>query len=291
MKIVSVALLILLQTVLYSGQALAEKLSIYVQSDQHLAFAREICIEALNKAGLDATFEMFPVAAENRLDAEMASGKLHLSFIPPNANRLALEGRQLIAAIRVPLERGLLGWRVCLVRGNDKDILKGVTSVEALRRFRVGQGYGWGDIDVYAGAGITVVEAPFSSQSAPLRALASGHFDLLPMGTSEFEAFLERAKEEGLGIVADSHIVIHYPWFRFIWVSRTAPNAAILLESLERGLDIMVRDGSFIRIFEQYKGKIDTAWVRRRTMIELASPYAQASDIPAKYRHLLIDPR
>ncbi|MFP5240108.1 MAG: hypothetical protein ACLGQW_09785 [Acidobacteriota bacterium] len=245
----------------------------------------------MKKAGLDATFEMFPVAAESRLDAEMASGKLHLAFIPPNANRLALEGRQLIAAIRIPLERGLLGYRVCLVRGSDKDMLKGVTSVEALRRFRVGQGYGWGDKDVYAAAGIPVVEAPFTSQSAPLRALASGHFDLLPLGSSEFEAFLVRSKEEGLDIAADSHIVIRYPWFRFVWVSMTAPNAAALLENLEKGLGIMARDGSFIRIYEHYKGKADTAWIRRKTIIELASPYAQASDIPAGYRHLLIAPR
>lgn len=291
MKFVSAVIAILLQVVVYSSPAWAEKLTFYVQSDQHLAFAREICIEALKKAGLEATFEMFPVAAESRLDAEMASGKLHLAFIPPNANRLALEDKNLITAIRIPLERGLLGWRVCLVRGNDKDMLKDVTSVEALRRFKVGQGYGWGDIDVYAAAGVTVVEAPFSSQAAPLRALASGHFDLLPMGTSEYQAFLVRSNEEGLGIAADSHIVIHYPWFRFAWVSMTAPNAAALLENLEKGLGIMARDGSFIRIFEQYKGKIDTAWIRRRTMIELASPYAQASDIPAKYRHLLIDPR
>ncbi|WP_243438840.1 transporter substrate-binding domain-containing protein [Fundidesulfovibrio soli] len=245
----------------------------------------------MRKAGLDAGFEPFPVAAENRLDAEMASGKLHLAFIPPNANRLALEGRQLIAAIRIPLERGLLGSRVCLVRGTDKDLLKDVKSLEAFRRFKVGQGYGWGDIDVYAAAGVSVVEAPFTSQSAPLRALASGHFDLLPMGASEFQAFLDRSKEEGLGIVADNHIVIRYPWFRFIWVSKTAPNAAALLEGLERGLDIMARDGSFIRIFEHYKGKIDTAVFRGRTSIELASPYAQASDIPAKYRHLLIEAR
>lgn len=284
--------LILLATLALSSQAaLAARHVFQVQSDPHLRFAREICLEALRKAGVDASFEPFPPAPEKRLAAEMASGKLHLAFIPPNADRLALEAEERVAAIRIPMERGLLGFRICLVRGAAPDMLAGVKTAEDLRRFTVGQGLGWADIDVYRLAGIPVAEAPFAAPTDPLRALAAGNFDLLPLGLSEYEAFLTRYDGAAYGVVADRHIVIRYPWYRYVWVSRTAPDSGILLAGLRKGLEIMAKDGSFIRMFEQSKGRFSLESLQGRTVIDLQSPYAKAYDIEPPFRGLLADPR
>jgi len=261
-----------------------------VQSDAHLQFARDICLEALKRAGLDATFELFPPAPEKRLDAEMAKGKLHLAFIPPNADRILLEGNDLISAIRIPLERGLLGYRICLVRASQKDLLAEVRTPADLKRFTVGQGFGWGDIDVYKAAGIPVMEVPFATPTDPLRSLAAGNYDMFPLGLSEYEAFLGRFNGKDLGIVPDRHIVIRYPWFRYVWVSRTAPDAGILLAALRKGLDMMAKDGSFLRMFEQRKGSFNPSSLDGRTFIDLRSPYAKAYDIEPQYRRLLAEP-
>lgn len=284
--------LILLATLVLSAQAsLAARHVFQVQSDPHLQFARDICLEALRKAGVDASFEPFPPAPEKRLDAEMASGELHLSFIPPNADRLALEAQERVAAIRIPMERGLLGYRICLVRGAAPDMLADVKTAGDLRRFTVGQGLGWADIDVYRLAGIPVAEAPFAAPTDPLRALAAGNFDLLPLGFSEYEDFLNKYDGAAYGIVADRNIVIRYPWYRYVWVSRTAPDADILLPGLRKGLEMMAKDGSFIRMFEQSKGRIALDSLKGRTVIDLQSPYAKAFDIAPPFRGLLADPR
>lgn len=279
-----------LLALVWAGQAMAAGHVFVVQSDQHLEFAREICLAALKAAGLDASFEPFPVAPEKRLDAEMASGKLHLAFIPPNGERLALEKDRVLAAIRFPLERGLLGYRVCLVRGSEEDILKDVTDVQGLKRFTVGQGLGWGDIEVYRSAGFKVVEAPFASPADPLRSLAAGLFDLLPLGASEYRTFLTKYNLPHLPVVADRHVLLRYPWFRYVWVSLTAPEAGLLLDGLRRGLNILAENGEFLRIYEKYKGHPGERILEGRRVIDLPSPYPDESVDP-RYLHLLIDPR
>ncbi|GFK93065.1 hypothetical protein NNJEOMEG_00894 [Fundidesulfovibrio magnetotacticus] len=283
--------LLLFASLALAGGAHAEQFTFTVQSDLHLEFAREICLEALKKAGVDARFEPFPVAPERRLAAEMASGKLHLAFLPPSVQRLLPEGFASVEDIRIPLERGLLSYRVCLLRGAVPELLKDVRTLDDLKRVTVGQGFGWGDVDVYKAAGVPVVEVPFTSPSDPLRALAAGHFDVLPLGADEYAGFLDIARQEGYGLAADRHLVIHYPWYRYVWVSRTAPDAGFLLEALTRGLDIVAADGSFVSIYEKYKGRFDPASLRGRTVIDLPSPYAREGDIPPRYRHLLIVPR
>lgn len=259
-----------------------------VHSGEHLEFARELCRAALAAAGMDASFSYFPPAQNKRLYAELASGNLAIAFVPPDEGTDALEKQGLISALRVPLERGLLGYRICLVRAEDSDLLENVRKTEDLTKIRLGQGIGWGDIAVYRDAGINVVEAPFNSVSDPVKALASGHFDALPLGVNEYLLFLQAYNKEASGITADRHIVISYPWFRYVWVSTAAKDSKRLLEALDKGFGIIAANGEFVAIYEKYKGADPRRQLVGRRTIHLQSPYSTDDDIDPRFRHLII---
>jgi hypothetical protein len=262
-----------------------------VQSDQLLEFARELCFEALKASGVNATWSLFPVAPETRLNVELQKGNLHLAFIPPNRERLDMERQGLIKAIRIPLERGLLGYRVCLVKQSRQDILKDASSGDDLRKLVVGQGTGWSDAVIYTNLGIRVVAAPFGDASHPLLALAAGHFDILPLGIGEYRGFLDKfAEKGGTGVVADRHVLIRYPWYRYIWVSMTAPDGALLFRALDKGLERIVANGTFERIYEKHRGKDRPSFMGRR-IIDLPSPYESMEDVDPRFRRLIIPPR
>jgi ABC-type amino acid transport substrate-binding protein len=266
----------------------AEPIQITVHSGEHLEFARELCRAALAAAGMEANFSYFPPAQNKRLYAELASGNLALAFTPPDEETIALEKQGSIKAIRVPLERGLLGYRICLVRDEDADLLENVRSVDDLRKIRIGQGIGWGDITVYRNAGIGVVEAPFNSVSDPVKALASGHFDALPLGVNEYKIFLQAYNKEASGITAERHIVISYPWFRYVWVSTAAKDSNLLLEALDKGFGIIAANGEFVAIYEKYKGADPKRQQVGRRTIHLQSPYSTDEDVDPRFRHLII---
>jgi len=287
MKKLATALLLLLVCIA-SRQARAQPYVFTVHSDEHLKFARELCLAALAAAGMEASFAYFPPAQNKRLYAELASGNLAIVFTPPDEDTLALEKQGRIKALRVPLERGLLGYRICLVREEDANMLQNVRTAEDLKKVRIGQGIGWGDIVVYRDAGINVVEAPFNITSDPVKALASGYFDALPLGLDEYQLFLQAYNKEASGITADRHIVISYPWFRYVWVSTVAKDSKLLMEALDKGFGIIAANGEFVAIYEKYKDADPRRQLVGRRPIHLKSPYSTDDDIDPRFRHLII---
>jgi hypothetical protein len=83
---------------------------------------------------------------------------------------------QRLLPIRFPLDKGLLGYRVFLMREQAQPELDTVNSLEALRRFRIGQGQGWGDVVILRHAGLTVVEG--GSYDGLFSMLSAGRFEL-----------------------------------------------------------------------------------------------------------------
>jgi len=287
MKCITAAILFILATI--APQHLRAEPHVFtVHSGEHLEFARELCRAALSAAGMEASFTFFPPAQNKRLYAELASGNLAIAFIPPDEGTNALEKQGLIRALRVPLERGLLGYRICLVCDEDANLLENVRNAEDLKTIRIGQGIGWGDIAVYRNAGIEVVEAPFHSVSDPVKALASQLFDALPLGVNEYQLFLQAYNKEASGITADRHIVISYPWFCYVWVSTAAKDSKLLMEALDKGFGIIAANGEFVAIYEKYKGADPWKHLVGRRTIHLQSPYSTDDDIDPRFRNLII---
>nr|WP_314858340.1 transporter substrate-binding domain-containing protein [uncultured Undibacterium sp.] len=166
--------------------------------------------------------------------------------------------------IRIPLRKGLLGYRLMLVHKDKQALLKDVESLQDLKKFSVGQGVGWDDVKLYEANGIEVIEAKYSNL---FRMLSYKRFDFFPRGINEIFTEFEKESAQNPDLVIDENLLIHYPWPYYFFVSKSNPQ---LQKRLELGLRKMIKDGSFDAIFWKYNGKaIEAVNFKKRRIIHM----------------------
>lgn len=170
--------------------------------------------------------------------------------------------------IRIPIYRGLIGWRVLLQRSADAEQLATVENLDELKRFSFGQRHDWPDTAILRANGLKVVTS--QHYRGLFQMLAAGRFDLFPREVVVAWQEQARAAESGLALSIDNHLLLHYPTAFYFFTSRNRPDLAA---DIERGLEAMIADGSFRRLFEQYHGDtLRQANLHKRRIIELHNP-------------------
>lgn len=170
--------------------------------------------------------------------------------------------------VRIPIYRGLIGWRVLLQRSADVERLATVENLDELKRFSFGQRHDWPDTAILRANGLKVVTS--QHYHGLFQMLAAGRFDLFPREVVVAWQEQARALEDGLALSIDNHLLLHYPTAFYFFTSR---NRAELAADIERGLEAMIADGSFQRLFEQYHGDtLRQANLHQRRIIELHNP-------------------
>ena len=168
--------------------------------------------------------------------------------------------------IRIPIYKGLIGWRIPLVRAANRDLLKQVKTKSDLVQFTAGQGHDWPDTAILQANGLTVMTS--SHYAGLFGMLGLGRFDYFPRSVAEI--WDEIATTNTPGIVVDSHIVLHYPAAFYYFVSKKNPQLA---KDLDRGLNLAIADGSFDALFNEYQGDIIArANIKGRTIIRMSNP-------------------
>jgi hypothetical protein len=219
------------------------------------------------------------LAIEGRLVNILSSGVL----LPSRVGEPAPD-REMIP-VPFPIDKGVLGYRVALIDRHSRDQLSRVESIEELRRLRVGQGNGWGDVLVYEHERIPI-ETTYDFQSLVLM-LLHGRFDLFPRGLWEIAPEMAAYGTRYPDLAVEQHLLLHYRFFQAFYVSRSAPRLAARLTA---GLERMVADGSFDDLFATHFGKrLADLNLRQRIVIELENPFLPAW-VPAKRKELWFDP-
>lgn len=178
----------------------------------------------------------------------------------------SLERETLLLPIRVPIFKGLAGWRIGLVRLDQMDLFKSVRNLQDLRRFVAGQGHDWPDTEILTSNGIQVIGVPHYDSLFQMLMLA--RFDYFPRSVPEIGAEAEQYRNDG--IVIEPHLLIRYPTAFYFFVNK---KDTALADVLRRGLDRALADGSFDRLFCQHHAQqIAQVKLERRTIIELNNP-------------------
>lgn len=190
--------------------------------------------------------------------------------------------RQLLP-VRIPLYKGLIGWRIALLGKDRSQLLAKVRTVEELRAFRAGQGHDWPDVDILRAAGQTVVT---SSDYEPLFSMLNQQrFDYFPRGVIEIESEYLAHRDDGISI--DPYVLIHYPTAFYFFV---APDNKPLARLLETGLERAIADGSFDRLFRQFHaGALRRLQLDKRVIIHLGNPLLPA-ETPLQRQELWYSP-
>lgn len=206
----------------------------------------------------------------------MSPARVTLELAAPNgriklfARATSTELERQFRPIRIPLDRGLLGYRVFLVRRADLPRFAAVRTLDDLRQLRAGQGKGWADIAALNGAGLPVVEG--SSYEGLFAMLAAGRFDFFSRSADEaLREYAERhARHPELAV--EPTLLLHYALPRYFFVRRDAEGDK-LAERIETGLETMIRDGSLNALFHQYKhATIEQAGLNHRRVLHIPNP-------------------
>lgn len=151
------------------------------------------------------------------------------------------EFEEKLIPVRIPIYKGLLGYRIALTRAEDKGKFKHVKTLEQLKTLRFGQGEGWADTEILKAAGLKVTES--TDVHNLFRMLHAGRFDLFPRGLMEPWEEVNQLPE--LDLAVEEHMLIAYPLPAYIFVTPKRPILAALITS---GLEEAVRDGSFDKL-------------------------------------------
>lgn len=226
---------------------------------------------ALDRA--DGRFIVQPSARPSvalRAFANMAAGQgIDVMWAPTT-----IEFERDYLPVRVPLDKGILGWRIFLVGERDRDLFEGVRSLDQLRALPAGQVGEWADTAILRANGLPVVTA--ARYENLFKMLAAQRFRYLPRSVGEIEGELRNYGTLGLSV--EPHLALHYPMCTYFFVSR---QNAELARRIEQGLRRAQKDGAFERLFQQFYGEaIQAAKLDTRRVLELDNPTVSPSSCP-----------
>jgi hypothetical protein len=185
--------------------------------------------------------------------------------------------------IYFPIDRGLNGWRLLVVKGSRAEEFTHIQNLDDLRRKSAGQGSGSADIEILEHSGIRVVTGSTWPLLFPM--LENGRFDMLPLGVNEVYGFLDRYQASAPSAVVDTNVLLVYPFARLFFVRR---GDVRLHDIVERGLAKAFEDGSFQALFDSQPAQVKALALARladRRVIRIDNPLMTQSfsAIPKKY--------
>ncbi|MDR7333705.1 transporter substrate-binding domain-containing protein [Roseateles asaccharophilus] len=226
------------------------------------SYPAQLLEQALAAAGmpvqLEPTTELIP---QNRALQELGR-KRRLDVV---WTMTSVERERQAWPVRVPIFKGLFGWRLLLATTDVAARMREVRSPGELRQFSMVQGLEWPDTSILQANGMNVVISP--SYDAMFKQVRLGRADAFPRSVEEIWWEVERYGQ-GLTVVPD--ICLHYPAAIYYFV---APEENELAAAIELGLTRLRANGAFDRLFETHHGQdLARAKLATRRVIELRNP-------------------
>ena len=219
---------------------------------------------ALKKSGVDYELvqsQVGMVQARALIEVELGRG-VDIAWAMTNLSR-----EQRLRPIRIPVDKGVLGWRLLLIQERNAAQFAKIRSLDQLKPLMAVQGHDWPDTDVLRSNGVKVqVDADFANL---FKILERGRVDFFPRSLQEIWPEAERHADGGL--VVEQTLVVRYPAALYFFVNKK--NTA-LAKALETGLERAIADGSYEKLFQQFYGDaIRRSKLATRKAIKLENPY------------------
>lgn len=166
--------------------------------------------------------------------------------------------------IRIPLYKGLIGWRVFLIREDMQERFTYINTLENLVKMSAIQGTDWADTPVLRAAGFDVFT---HLQYAPLfDMLSNAQGDFFPRSILEVWDELEIFKPANPLILQPS-LGLRYPAAVYFFLNKKNQPLANLIET---GLERAIANGEFDALFDKwFKEYIDKTKLEERTFFSL----------------------
>ena len=200
----------------------------------------------------------------DRLLLEMHKGEL----VNLSAQITSAEWERKLIPIRIPIDKGLSGYRISLINGGRQAQFSEIGTLAQLKQLTLGAGRQWSSTAVFEGAGFKVAQG--NSTAGLHSMLAADRFQHFPRGIEE--ALFEQAAYAPAfpALAIERSLAIYFPLPRYFFV---APGHERLALRLDYGLHLLIADGRFDQIFHGfYDEMIDKVGLRKRRLFKLDNP-------------------
>ncbi|WP_372655613.1 substrate-binding periplasmic protein [Halobacteriovorax sp.] len=202
--------------------------------------------------------------SRDRALREMQTGTINV-YDAPTRN----EWEEATIPIFIPLTKGLLSYRLLLIKEKDRFKFSNVKEVDDLINLKAGLGSQWSTTQVLkAIGGFQIVEG--SSYEGLFTMLNAGRFDYFIRGVNEIFGEYENIKEKFEEIIIEQSLLLYIPMPMYFFVSKKHPELA---KRIEEGLIIAINDGSFNETFlKHHKENIMKVDFKNRVFLNIGNP-------------------
>jgi ABC-type amino acid transport substrate-binding protein len=223
-------------------------------SDSQVVYDYEMLRQALEATiGTHGPYELRPSSAamnQARAADEIAAGSGLVNVL---ARSTTQEQEQRLLPVRIPIDKGLISYRVFLIRTDMQEKFAAVNTLDDLRSYSVGSYPTWADTRILREAGFKVVTG--DSYEGLFRMLVARRFDFFSRSADEAYREYEERRGQLPEMRVEDHLLLHFPTTRFFFVRRSDEGTK-LAARIEAGLNRMIKDGSFDALFVKYKGPL-----------------------------------
>ncbi|MFZ6655819.1 hypothetical protein [Undibacterium sp. TJN19] len=252
------------------------------KADSHVDYMHELLHEAL--VFFPNRYRLMPSQAQmqqGRAVHEMKNGTGEVDLLWTMSTD---EREKNLIAIKIPLDKGLLCWRIPLVTTGNKHLFKSVKALHDMEHISAGQEQDWPDVKILESNGLPVATA--NSYEALFGMLEGGRFDYFPR--SILEIWKEYDVHANRDLFINEEIALHYPTAYYFFVT---PSKRQFAEDLNNGLEMLIQNGQFEKIFLKYhQASITKARLKHRTVLELQNPYLNPANMPLHRAELWLKP-
>jgi hypothetical protein len=267
--------------VVAQAQAQTKNLRVVQGNNSIESYAKGLLKLALSKLPEKYVIEeSIPNSSEERMVTMLMDNQLDVVWY---ATTNDLEER--LQPVRICIYRGLLGYRVLMIKQGMQHKFDGITTLADLKRVSLGQGRFWADTNVLTANGLNVVKV--LKYEGIFYMLDGERFDAFPRGVHE--PWSEMKRYPKLALDVEKNLLISYvnPFYFFVNKSNTR-----LAQDIEKGLRIALEDGSFDEYFfsdPTVKDVVEKANLKNRTIIHLDNP-SLPPKTPVNDKSLWFDP-
>ncbi|MER2492794.1 hypothetical protein [Catenovulum sediminis] len=231
--------------------------------DQRIVYPLEVLKLVLSKTNINFKLQPSRVAMTQNRALKMLALGVGVDVVWSMTNEIRETN---LTPIRVPLYKGLIGWRLLLIKSANQTRFDKLNTLADLQRYIAGQGHDWPDTDILAANGFRIVSS--SSYEGLFEMLEKNRFDFFPRSIIEIGNELKSHTEYNLSI--EKTLLLHYPAAFYFFVNRA--NSALKIR-LENGFNTAISDGSFDALFYKYNQQhIQQANIQKRKILKLHNP-------------------
>jgi hypothetical protein len=236
-------------------------------ADERVNYYSQLLNLCLTKSGKAYQLEptQFHVEQERALQLVESNRDLEIFWTFTTSER-----EEKLMPIRIPIDRGLLGWRLFLIKASNQALFNAIETPEQLAKLRAGQGHDWPDTDILKSNNFLISSS--TTYEGLFDMLARNHIQYFPRSLLEIDLDLNSHPNHGLAI--ESHLLLHYPTALYFFVNK---HNTELAADLEKGLRTAIDDGSFKKLFDQhFNDTIRKSNLTKRKIININNPLLPA---------------